>query len=64
MAIEGTSASSAGASELGIRSLQLARGQQEQQGQQTLQLLESASDVPQASSSSNPAVGSNVNTFA
>jgi len=61
MDLQGTSAS--GTSSLELASLKLAKSQQEQEGQASLQLLESASDVPK-SSSSNPALGANVDTFA
>ncbi|WP_170145438.1 hypothetical protein [Salinimonas sediminis] len=44
-------------------SLELAKSQQKQEGQATLQLLESAADVPKATSA-NPAVGANINTYA
>jgi hypothetical protein len=46
-----------------LASLKLAKSQQEQEGQASLQLLESASDVPK-SSSSNPALGANIDTYA
>lgn len=46
-----------------LRAAKLAKNQQEEQGQQTLQLLDSATDVPKTSSA-NPAIGSNVDTFA
>lgn len=48
---------------LQVKSLQLAKSQQEKEGAATLQLIESAADVPKASSA-NPAIGSNVDTFA
>lgn len=53
---------SSGAS-LEIKALQLAKSQQETEGQASLQLLESAADVPK-SSSANPGLGSLVDTFA
>lgn len=53
---------SSGAS-LELKALQLAKSQQEQQGQASLQLLESAADVPKATPA-NAALGSNVDTFA
>jgi len=53
---------SSGAS-LAIKALQLAKSQQEEEGQASLQLLESAADVPK-SSSGNPGLGSQVNTYA
>jgi len=46
-----------------LRAAKLAKNQQEEQGKQTLQLLDSATDVPKTSSA-NPAIGSNVDTFA
>lgn len=61
MELQGASAS--GTSDaLQVRSAQLAKSQQEQEGQAALQLIESA-DVPKTSSA-NPAVGSIVDTFA
>jgi hypothetical protein len=53
---------SSGAS-LEIKALQLAKSQQEIEGQGTLQLLEAAADVPK-SSSANPGLGSVIDTFA
>ena len=63
MDLQGTSASGASGASLELASLKLAKSQQEQEGQASLQLLESASDVPK-SSSSNPALGANIDTFA
>lgn len=61
MEIQG--ASTSGTSDaLQLKSLQLAKSAQEQEGQAALQLIESA-DVPKATSS-NPALGSIVDTFA
>lgn len=61
MEIQG--ASTSGTSDaLQVKSLQLQKSQQEQEGQAALQLIESA-DVPK-SSSSNPSLGSIVDTFA
>ncbi|MCC2617916.1 hypothetical protein LJ739_16810 [Aestuariibacter halophilus] len=48
---------------LELKALQLAKSRQEQEGQATLQLLESAADVPKTSSA-NPAVGSTIDTYA
>lgn len=48
---------------LQIKSLQLAKSQQEQDGKAAIQLIESAADVPKATSA-NPALGSIVDTFA
>ena len=48
---------------LEIKSLQLAKSQQEIEGQASLQLLESAADVPKFSSA-NPGLGSIIDTFA
>merc|ERR1711916_316676 len=61
MDLQGTSASGTSGASLELASLKLAKSQ-EQEGQASLQLLESASDVPK-SSSSNPALGANVDTF-
>ena len=47
---------------LEMEALKLAKSNQEIQGQATIELLESAADVPKASS--NSTVGSNVNTYA
>ena len=63
MDLQGTSASGTSGASLELASLKLAKSQQEQEGQASLQLLESASDVPK-SSSSNPALGAIVDTFA
>jgi len=46
-----------------LASLKLAKSQQEQEGKASLQLLESAADVPKTSSS-NPALGANIDTYA
>ena len=62
MQIHGGNNPGAASASLEIEALKLAKSNQEIEGQATLQLLESAADVPKASS--NPAVGSNVNTFA
>lgn len=53
---------SSGAS-LELKALQLAKSHQEQQGQATLQLLESAADVPKTSSA-NGSLGANIDTYA
>jgi hypothetical protein len=58
MDIQGSSASST----LEIKSLQLAKSQQKIEGQATLELLEAA-QAPKTSSA-NPALGSNINTYA
>lgn len=63
MDIQGAATSGASGASLELKGYQLAKNQQEAEGQQTLQLLESAAGVS-SSSSSNPALGSNVNTFA
>ena len=63
MDLQGANASGTSGASLELASLKLAKSQQEQEGQASLQLLESASDVPK-SSSSNPALGANVDTFA
>ena len=62
MDIHGTNSPGAAGASLEIEALKLAKSNQEIEGQATLQLLESAADVPNVSS--NPAIGSNVNTFA
>lgn len=62
MEIQG--ASTSGTSDaLELKGLQLAKSKQEQDGEAVLQLLDSAADVPK-SSSANPAIGSNIDTFA
>ena len=53
--------SGATSSTLEIKSLQLAKSQQKIEGQATLELLEAA--VAPKTSSANPAIGSNINTF-
>ena len=64
MELQGVSTSgTSDASSLEIKAAQLAKSKQEQDGQATLQLLESATDVPKPSSA-NPALGSNIDTFA
>ena len=63
MDIQGAGASGASGASLELASLKLAKGQQEQEGKATLQLLESAADVPKTSSS-NPALGANIDTYA
>ena len=54
--------SGATSSTLEIKSLQLAKSQQKIEGQATLELLEAAA-APKFTSA-NPAIGSNINTFA
>ena len=63
MDIQGAGASGTSGASLELASLKLAKGQQEQEGKATLQLLESAADVPKPTSA-NPAIGANINTFA
>ncbi|MEP0176835.1 MAG: hypothetical protein ABJH28_01390 [Paraglaciecola sp.] len=53
---------SAASSSLEIKSLQLAKSQQKVEGQATLELLEAA-ETPKVTSA-NPAIGSNIDTFA
>ncbi|WP_297817555.1 hypothetical protein [uncultured Paraglaciecola sp.] len=60
MDISGASSSSV-SSTLEIKSLQLAKSQQKIEGQATLELLEAAASPK--TSSSNPSIGSNINTF-
>ncbi|MFT5839914.1 MAG: hypothetical protein ACI9UT_002425 [Flavobacteriales bacterium] len=54
--------SGATSSTLEIKSLQLAKSQQKIEGQATLELLDAAA-APKTTSA-NPAIGSNINTFA
>lgn len=61
MDISGASNSSV-SSTLEIKSLQLAKSQQKVEGQATLDLIEAAA-APKVSSA-NPAIGSNIDTFA
>ncbi|WP_218311647.1 hypothetical protein [Alteromonas antoniana] len=63
MDLQGANTSGTSGASLELASLKLAKNQQKQEGQATLQLLESAADVPK-STSANPAVGANINTYA
>ncbi|MBU2977566.1 hypothetical protein [Alteromonas sp. C1M14] len=63
MDLQGANASGTSGASLELASLKMAKSHQQQEGQATLQLLESAADVPKPSSA-NPAVGANVDTFA
>jgi hypothetical protein len=63
MDLQGASASGTSGASLELASLKLAKGQQEQEGKAALQLLENSADVPKPTSS-NPAVGANIDTFA
>ncbi|MDN4502161.1 hypothetical protein QX776_07090 [Alteromonadaceae bacterium BrNp21-10] len=63
MEIQGSTTSGMSGASGELRAAKLAKSQQEQQGEQTLQLLDSAADVPKASSN-NPALGSLVDVFA
>lgn len=63
MDLQGASTSGTSGASLELASLKLAKDQQKQEGQATLQLLETAADVPK-SSSSNPALGANIDTYA
>lgn len=63
MEISGSGASQAAAASTELRSAKLAKDQQEAEGQQSIQLLESSAETPKASSA-NPAVGGSVDTFA
>ena len=56
-------AGTSGAS-LELASLKLAKDQQKQEGQATLQLLDSAADVPKAATSADLSVGANIDTYA
>ena len=62
MEIPSTSATGSSGASLELKALQLAKSQQQQEGQASLQLLESAADVPKASS--NIGLGSHIDTFA
>jgi len=63
MDLQGASTSGTSGASLELASLKLAKSQQQQEGKATLQLLESAADVPKPSSY-NPALGANVDTYA
>lgn len=63
MDIQGANAPGTSGASLELASLKLAKSQQQQEGQATLQLLESAADVPKPSSA-NPALGANIDTYA
>ncbi|MBU3021082.1 hypothetical protein [Aestuariibacter sp. A3R04] len=63
MDLQGTSASGASGASLELASLKMAKSQQQEEGKATLQLLESAADVPKPSSG-NPSLGANVDTYA
>ena len=62
MDLQGMSASGTSGASLELASLKMAKSQQQQEGQASLQLIESA-DVPK-STSANPAIGANINTTA
>lgn len=62
MELQGVSTSGTTGASLEVKALQLAKSNQEQQGKAALQLLDSAADVPKVSS--NPAIGSIVDTYA
>ena len=63
MDIQGANASATSGAALELVSAKLAKSQQEQEGRASLQLLESAADVPKPTSA-NPAIGANIDTFA
>ena len=63
MDLQGASASGTSGASLEVASLKLAKSQQEQEGKATLQLLETAADVPKPASS-NPSLGANIDTYA
>ncbi|GGO66345.1 hypothetical protein [Bowmanella pacifica] len=63
MELQGASTSGMSDVSATLRSAKLAKSQQEQEGKAALQLLDSASDVPKASSA-NPSLGSTIDTFA
>jgi hypothetical protein len=62
MDLQGASTSGTSGAALELASLKLAKNQQEQEGQASLQLLESAADVPTASAGS-ASIGGNIDTF-
>ena len=62
MDLQGVNTSGTSGASLELASLKLAKNQQQQEGQASLQLLESA-DVPKTSSA-NPALGANIDTYA
>lgn len=62
MEIQGGNASGTSGATLEMKSLQMAKSQQKIEGQATLQLLDSAADVPKATSSGS--IGSGIDTFA
>ena len=63
MDLQGASASATSGASLEVASLKLAKSQQQEEGKATLQLLETAADVPKPSSS-DPSLGANIDTFA
>ena len=63
MEISGSGASQAAAASSELRSAKVAKDQQETEGKQAVQLLESSAESPKASSA-NPAIGGSVDTFA
>ncbi|RDV28005.1 hypothetical protein DXV75_03280 [Alteromonas aestuariivivens] len=63
MDIQGAGTSGTSGASLELASLKLAKDQQKQEGKATLQLLESAADVPKPASA-NPSIGANVDTYA
>ena len=63
MDLQGASASGTSGASLELASLKLAKSQQEQEGKASLQLLESAADVPK-NVIFKPALGANIDTYA
>ena len=63
MDLQGVNTSGTSGASLELASLKMAKDQQKQEGQATLQLLESAADVPRAASA-NSAIGGNIDTYA
>lgn len=63
MDLQGANTSGTSGASLELASLKMAKDQQKQEGQATLQLLDSAADVPKTTSA-NPAIGANIDTFA
>jgi hypothetical protein len=63
MELQGAGTSGMSDASVELRSAKLAKNQQEEEGKQALQLLDSAAGVPKASSA-DPALGSTIDTFA
>ncbi|ALS99842.1 hypothetical protein [Lacimicrobium alkaliphilum] len=63
MELQGARTSGMSDASVELRSAKLAKNQQEEEGKQALQLLDSAAGVPKPSSA-DPALGSTIDTFA